>query len=227
MSEKLPDGWDTQATPPTSVEVADEFAGRASAATRRRHRAEDADGRDPGARRRDRPAAALAADAGSLAPEDGRRRERVGARARGGPALRQHDATADRHRSACRRRLPWRPRPRQDPVCPGGTRAQRALTPPELLRILATNPTPGTVLVVDDQIAIQAVKCLALAVCPIGKLVNAGVPVGAPTGGHLPFDGTGEIAGPLALRVTTGPNLDSSAPWSATACEWASRRPTS
>lgn len=104
--------------------------------------------------------------------------------------------------------------PSQSPAVAGLTwdPTQRALTPPELLRILATHPAPGTILIVDDQILESGVSCYSADHCPLGKLANAaGVPVEAPLGGILPFltDGSepGSVKGPLALQVTSGPNL--------------------
>lgn len=90
--------------------------------------------------------------------------------------------------------------------------AQRALTPPEFVRILATRPAPGTVLIVDDQIAPKT-PCVSADGCKIGELVNSpGQLVQAPSGGHLPFandQGTSptSIEGPLALQVGAGPTL--------------------
>ncbi len=77
----------------------------------------------------------------------------------------------------------------------------RALTPPEFLRILDTHPAPGTVLIVDDQIVELLASCASADYCPIGKLVNAGLAVSAPPGGHLPETPTAPIAGPLAIQV--------------------------
>ncbi len=85
--------------------------------------------------------------------------------------------------------------------------SQRALTPPELLRILATHPASGTTFIVDDQVTKLDPACPAQGAC-YGTLVNAGIEVEPPIGGHLPFDGASDIAGPVALQVTTGPNLD-------------------
>ncbi|HEX7471796.1 MAG TPA: hypothetical protein VF323_01840, partial [Candidatus Limnocylindrales bacterium] len=90
---------------------------------------------------------------------------------------------------------------------------QRALTPPELLRILATDPAPGTVLIVDDQIVPYPVSCTSGAHCPAGQLRNGrGVLVEAPPGGYLTYTqdpGTSDysVMGPLALQVGPGPNL--------------------
>lgn len=88
-----------------------------------------------------------------------------------------------------------------------------ALTPPEFLRVLATSPAPGTVLIVDDQIVPFLVSCASADHCPSGELRNAsGVLIEAPPGGHLPYAidptiSTTSIMGPLALQVGSGPNL--------------------
>ena len=89
----------------------------------------------------------------------------------------------------------------------------RALTPPEFLRVLATSPAPGTVLIVDDQIVPFLVSCATAEHCPTGELRNdAGVLIEAPPGGHLPYAidptiSTTSIMGPLALQVGSGSNL--------------------
>ena len=75
----------------------------------------------------------------------------------------------------------------------------KALTPPEFVRVLGAHPAPGTVLIVDDQIAGLLVSCATSDYCPSGRLVNAGLDVSAPPGGMLPVDG--DISGPLAIRI--------------------------
>jgi hypothetical protein len=82
----------------------------------------------------------------------------------------------------------------------------RALTPPELLRIMATDPPVGTTLIVDDQIVSGALVSCAVGPnsCATGRLVNAGTLVAAPPGGHMPFDAGPTISGPLAFEVGLG-----------------------
>lgn len=77
----------------------------------------------------------------------------------------------------------------------------RALTPPEFLRVLASRPGVGTVLIVDDQIVGVLVSCASSDYCPDGRLVNAGLSVSAPPDGHLPFDSGSLVPGPLAIQV--------------------------
>ena len=93
------------------------------------------------------------------------------------------------------------------PSSPYWDPTQRALTPPELQRILATHPAKGTTLIVDDQIVAALVSCPTFRDCATGQLVNADTFVTAPPNAYLPFgDGT-TIPGPLALQVGSGPNL--------------------
>lgn len=212
MSERPPEGWDAQATPPTAVEATDEVlaghlrrrAARTAPRTLTAAILERVDDTAPQRRWRLtlaawRPRMAVAVSGLTLAVVAGLLYVNTTpppiATDRGSPS-------------------PSAPVP-ASPVASGPVwdPTQRALTPPELLRILATDPVQGTVLIVDDQITKLAMRCPAalpsrLETCPGGKLVNAGSAVGAPLGGHLPFDAASDIQGPLALQVTTGPNLD-------------------
>jgi hypothetical protein len=205
MSERPPEGRDTQTIPPTSVEVADEvLAGH----LRRR-----------GARTAPRTlTAAILTRVDETAPQRRWRLTLAAWRPRMAVAVSGltlalvagllYVNTTPAPIGTDR----W-PSPSAVPTSAAGPGVawwdptQRALTPPELLRILATGPAPGTTLIVDDGIAKLDPTCPPQGTC-YGKLVNARVDVEPLIGGHLPFDGPSDIPGPLALQITTGPNLD-------------------
>ena len=163
MSERPPEGWDTQATPPTSVEVTDEVL----AGHLRRRGARTApraltaailtrvDETVPQRRWRLtlaawRPRMAVAVSGLALALVAGllyvNTTPRIG---------------TDRASPSPSTLVP------SSPVASGPVwdPSQRALTPPELLRILATHPASGTTLIVDDQVTKLDPNCPAVGTC--------------------------------------------------------------
>ena len=216
MSERPPAGWDAQAAD-----------GAGSADPRRRaRRASPARGAPTGTLAR-----ALATSIvtrvdetaperrwrlvrGHLAAEDRRCGEWPDTRPAGGAALRRRRRRPGTGGPPTPSPATWHASRARRPPASTWDPTVRALTPPELLRVLATSPAPGTVLIVDDQIVPFLVSVRASR--STARRASSGTtracasrhrPAGTCHTRSTRRSATTSIMGPLALQVGSGPNL--------------------